>query len=237
MEFDKEKMPNHIGIIMDGNRRWATSQGKKAGFGHKAAAKTLENIVRYANKIGLKYITVYAFSTENWKRTEEEVNGLMILFKTYLDDYAKRADTENIKVNILGDITAFNEDLQKSMKKCMERTRNNTGVVFSIAINYGGRAELIRAMKNIALEAKEGKIDIDDINENVISDHLYTIGIPDPDLIIRTSNELRLSGFLMWQSVYSELYFVDVNWPDFNDEQLDKAILEYQRRNRRFGGN
>ncbi len=237
MEFDKEKMPKHIGIIMDGNRRWATAQGKKAGFGHKAGAKTLENIVRYANKIGLKYITVYAFSTENWKRAEEEVNGLMILFKTYLDDYAKRADTENIKVNILGDITAFNEDLQKSMKKCMERTKNNTGVVFSIAINYGGRPELVRAMKNIAIEVKEGKIDINNINENVISDHLYTKGIPDPDLIIRTSNELRLSGFLMWQSVYSELYFIDINWPDFNDEQLDKAILEYQRRNRRFGGN
>ena len=237
MEFDKEKMPKHIGIIMDGNRRWATAQGKKAGFGHKAGAKTLENIVRYANKIGLKYITVYAFSTENWKRAEEEVNGLMILFKTYLDDYAKRADTENIKVNILGDITAFNEDLQKSMKKCMERTKNNTGVVFSIAINYGGRAELVRAMKNIAVEVKEGKIDINNINENVISDHLYTIGIPDPDLIIRTSNELRLSGFLMWQSAYSELYFIDMNWPDFKEEQLDKAILEYQRRNKRFGGN
>ncbi|MCI8833081.1 MAG: isoprenyl transferase [Clostridia bacterium] len=237
MDFDKEKMPNHIGIIMDGNRRWATEQGKKAGFGHKAGAKTLENIVRYANNIGLKFITVYAFSTENWKRAEEEINGLMILFKTYLDDYAKRADTENIKVNILGDITAFNEDLQKSMKKCMERTKDNTGVVFSIALNYGGRKELVRAIKNIALEAKEGKIDIDNINENVISDHLYTIGIPDPDLIIRTSNELRLSGFLMWQSVYSELYFIDVNWPDFNEEQLDKAILEYQRRNRRFGGN
>lgn len=237
MEFNKEKMPNHIGIIMDGNRRWATAQGKKAGFGHKAGAKTLENIVRYANKIGLKYITVFAFSTENWKRAEEEVNGLMLLFKTYLDDYAKRADTENIKVNILGDITAFNEDLQKSMKKCMERTKNNTGVVFSIAMNYGGRAELVRAIKNIALEVKEGKIDINNINENVISDHLYTKGIPDPDLIIRTSNELRLSGFLMWQSVYSELYFIDINWPDFNEEQLDKAILEYQRRNRRFGGN
>lgn len=237
MEFDKEKMPKHIGIIMDGNRRWATAQGKKAGFGHKAGAKTLEDIVRYANKIGLKYITVYAFSTENWKRAEEEINGLMILFKTYLDDYAKRADTENIKVNILGDITAFNEDLQKSMKKCMERTKDNTGVVFSIALNYGGRAELVRAMKNIALEVKEGSIDIDDINEQVISNYLYTKGIPDPDLIIRTSNELRLSGFLMWQSVYSELYFIDINWPDFNEEQLDKAILEYQRRNRRFGGN
>lgn len=237
MKFDKERMPKHIGIIMDGNRRWATAQGKKAGFGHKAGAKTLEDIVRYANKIGLKYITVYAFSTENWKRAEEEINGLMILFKTYLDDYSKRADTENIKVNILGDITAFNEDLQKSMKKCMERTKDNTGVVFSIALNYGGRKELVRAMQNIALEAKEGKIDIEDINEQVISNHLYTKGIPDPDLIIRTSNELRLSGFLMWQSVYSELYFVDINWPDFNEEQLDKAILEYQRRNRRFGGN
>lgn len=237
MEFDKEKMPKHIGIIMDGNRRWAISKGKNAGFGHKEGAKTLEKIVRYANKIGLKYITMYAFSTENWKRAEEEVNGLMLLFKTYLDDYAKRADTENIKVNILGDISAFREDLQKSMKKCMQRTKDNTGVVFSIALNYGGRAELVRAMKNIGTEIKEGKINIEDINEEIISNHLYTIGLPDPDLIIRTSNELRLSGFLTWQSAYSELYFVDINWPDFNEQQLDKAISEYQNRNRRFGGN
>lgn len=237
MEFDKEKMPKHIGIIMDGNRRWATAKGKKISFGHKEGAKTLEKIVRYANKIGLKYITVYAFSTENWKRAEEEINGLMILFKTYLDDYSKRADTENIKVNILGNISAFNVDLQKSMRKCMERTKDNTGVVFSIALNYGGRDELVRAMKDIALEIKNGEMSINDIDEKAISKHLYTKDIPDPDLIIRTSNELRLSGFLMWQSAYSELYFVDLNWPDFDEEQLDKAILEYQKRNRRFGGN
>ncbi len=237
MEFNKEKMPKHIGIIMDGNRRWAASQGKNAGFGHRQGAKTLEKIVRYANKIGLKYITVYAFSTENWKRAQEEVNGLMLLFKTYLDDYAKRADTENIKVNILGDISAFNEDLQKSMRKCIERTKDNTGVLFSIALNYGGRAEIVNATKNIATQIKNGKINLEDINEELISNNLYTAGIPDPDLIIRTSNELRLSGFLIWQSAYSELYFTDINWPDFDENALDKAILEYQNRNRRFGGN
>lgn len=237
MEFNKEKMPKHIGIIMDGNRRWATAQGKNPGFGHKEGAKTLEKIVRYSNKIGLKYITLYAFSTENWKRAQEEINGLMILFKTYLDDYAKRADTENIKVNVLGDISAFNDDLQKSMRKCMERTKDNTGVLFSIALNYGGRAELVRATKNIAMQVKNGKINVEDINEDLISNNLYTTGIPDPDLIIRTSNELRLSGFLIWQSAYSELYFTDINWPDFDEEALDRAILEYQNRNRRFGGN
>lgn len=237
MGVDKERLPNHIAIIMDGNRRWAKAQGKNAGYGHKEGAKNLERIVRYANEIGLKYITVYAFSTENWKRTEEEVNGLMLLFKAYLDDYSKRADTENIKINILGDISAFSEDLQKSMLTCMERTKNNTGTVFSVAINYGGREEIIRATKSIAQEVKDGKLKIEEINEEVFSNRLYTIGIPDPDLIIRTSNELRLSGFLLWQASYSEFYFTHVNWPDFDERQLDKAIEEYQRRNRRFGGN
>lgn len=237
MDFDKEKMPKHIGIIMDGNRRWAKANGKSIPSGHQQGAKTIEKIVRYANKIGLQYITVYAFSTENWKRAEEEVSALMLLLKSYLDDYSKRADSENIKVNIIGDISAFKEDLQKSMKKCMERTKDNTGVVFSIALNYGGRAELVRAMRNIGREIKQGELDIEDISEEIISNHLYTIGLPDPDLIIRTSNELRLSGFLMWQSAYSELYFIDINWPDFNEGELDKAIIEYQKRNRRFGGN
>lgn len=237
MEFEKEKMPNHIAIIMDGNRRWAKAQGKNAAYGHKAGAKNLEKIVRYANKIGLKYITVYAFSTENWKRTEEEVNGIMRLFKTYLDDYSKRADTENIKINILGDISAFNENLQKSMITCMERTKNNTGTVFSIAINYGGRDEIIRATKKIAEQVKINELTIEDINEEIISKHLYTKDLPDPDLIIRTSNELRLSGFLLWQASYSEFYFTQINWPDFDEQEFDKAIKEYQNRNRRFGGN
>ena len=218
MEFNKENMPAHIAIIMDGNRRWAKKQGKSASYGHKEGAKTLENIVRYANKIGLKYITVYAFSTENWKRAEEEVKALMMLLQSYLDDYSKRADTENIKVKILGDISALSEGMQKSIKKCMERTKDNTGVTFNIALNYGGRDEILKAVKQIAR-------------------NLYTKDEPDPDLVIRTSGELRLSNFLPWQSVYSELLFIDKNWPDFKEEDLDNAIIEYQKRTRKFGAN
>lgn len=237
MKVNRDNMPNHIAIIMDGNRRWAKAQGKNAGFGHKSGAKNLEKIVRYSKEIGLKYITVYAFSTENWKRTEEEINGLMLILKTYLDDFAKKADTENVKVNIIGDISAFKKDLQDSMIACMEKTKDNDGMIFNIAMNYGGRNEITRATKNIAQKVKEGKIKLEDINEEIVSEHLYTNGMPDPDLIIRTSNELRLSGFLLWQASYSELYFTDVDWPDFDEKQLDKAIEEYQSRNRRFGGN
>ena len=237
MELNEEKLPEHIAIIMDGNRRWAKARGKNATYGHKEGAKNLERIVRYANKIGLKYITVYAFSTENWKRAKEEVSGLMLLFKSYLDDYSKRANTENIKVNIIGDINGFTEDLQKSMIKCMERTKNNTGTVFTLALNYGGRSEIVKAMREIAQEVNSKTINIDDIDEEVISQHLYTYNIPDPDLIIRTSNELRLSGFLIWQASYSEFYFTKKNWPDFDENELDIAIEEYYKRNRRFGGN
>ena len=215
--FDKQYMPRHIAIIMDGNRRWAKAQGKPASFGHKAGAKTLEKIVRYANKIGLEYITVYAFSTENWKRTEEEVKALMMLLQNYLDDYSKRADTENIRVKILGDISALAPGMQKSIYNCMERTKDNTGVTFNIALNYGGRDELVKAIKQIAQEVKEGKIDIQDISEEMVSNNLYTKGEPDPDLLIRTSGELRLSNFLPWQLVYSEFLFIDKNWPDFTE--------------------
>ena len=237
MEFDKENMPKHIAIIMDGNRRWARTQGKPASFGHKEGAKTLEKIVRYANKIGLEHITVYAFSTENWKRTEEEVSALMLLLQNYLDDYSKRADSENIKVKILGDITALSPKMQKSIINCMERTKNNTGVVFNIALNYGGRDEITRAVKKIATKVKEGEINVDDINEELISNELYTVGQPDPDLVIRTSGEKRLSNFLPWQSTYSELLIIDKNWPDFNEQDLDNAIIEYQKRTRKFGAN
>lgn len=237
MEFNKENMPKHIAIIMDGNRRLARAQGKPASFGHKAGAKTLEKIVRYANKIGLEYITVYAFSTENWKRTEEEVSALMMLLQSYLDDYSRRADSENIKVKILGDITALSQGMQKSIINCMERTKNNTGVTFNIALNYGGRDEIVKAVKNIANLVKENKIDVEDIDEKMISDNLYTAGQPDPDLVIRTSGELRLSNFLPWQVVYSELLFVDKNWPDFTEQDLDEAIIEYQKRTRKFGAN
>ena len=237
MEYNKENMPKHIAIIMDGNRRWAKAQGKPASFGHKEGAKTLEKIVRYANKIGLEHITVYAFSTENWKRAEDEVNTLMALLQSYLDDYSKRADSENIKVKILGDITALSQGMQRSIINCMERTKNNTGITFNIALNYGGRAEIIRAVKTIAEKCKNETIDIQDIDEQMISDNLYTAGQPDPDLVIRTSGELRLSNFLPWQVVYSEFLFVNKNWPDFTEQDLDNAIIEYQKRTRKFGAN
>ena len=237
MDFDKNYMPKHIAIIMDGNRRWAKAKGKPASFGHKEGAKTLEKIVRYANKIGLQCITVYAFSTENWKRAEDEVKALMLLLQNYLDDYSKRADTENIRVKILGDISALSEGMQKSIIKCMERTKDNTGVTFNIALNYGGRNEILKAVKEIAEEIKDEKIDIKDITEEMISNHLYTKNEPDPDLVIRTSGELRLSNFLPWQSVYAELLFIQKNWPDFEEEDLDKAIIEYQKRTRKFGAN
>ncbi len=237
MEFEKENMPKHIAIIMDGNRRWARQRGKNASFGHKEGAKTLEKIVRYANKIGLKYITVYAFSTENWKRAEDEVSALMMLLQNYLDDYSKRADTENIRVKILGDISALSDGMQKSILRCMERTKDNTGVTFNIALNYGGRDEIIKAVRKIAKNVKEDKVNPDDIDEEMISNNLYTAGMPDPDLLIRTSGELRTSNFLPWQIVYSEFLFIDKNWPDFDESDLDNAIIEYQNRTRKFGAN
>ena len=233
--MEKENMPKHIAIIMDGNRRWARQKGLDPKLGHKEGAKTLEKIVRYANKIGLGYITVYAFSTENWKRTEDEVGALMLLLQNYLDDYSKRADTENIKVKVLGDISALPEGMQKSINNCMERTKNNTGVTFNIALNYGGRDEIVKAVKKISKQVKEGKKNIEDINEQLISDNLYTAGEPDPDLLIRTSGELRTSNFLPWQIVYSEFVFIEKNWPDFDEKDLDEAIEIYQKRNRKFG--
>ncbi len=233
--MDKENLPNHIAIIMDGNRRWAKARGKPASFGHKEGAKTLEKIVRYANKIGIKYITVYAFSTENWKRKTEEVSTLMALFQSYLDDYSKRADSENIKVKILGSREGLSEKMKDSIEKCMERTKNNTGITFNIALNYGGRDEILRAVKEIATEIKDGKISPEEITEETISDKLYTKGEPDPDLLIRTSGEIRLSNFLPWQLVYTEFLFVEKNWPDFTENDLDEAIIEYQKRTRKFG--
>ena len=233
--MNTENMPKHIAIIMDGNRRWAREKGLDPKQGHREGAKTLEKIVRYANKIGLGYITVYAFSTENWKRTSDEVGALMLLLQNYLDEYSKRADTENIKVKVLGDISALPEGMQKSINKCMERTKNNTGVTFNIALNYGGRDEIVKAVKIISEQVKEGKIKVEDINEQLISDNLYTAGQPDPDLLIRTSGELRISNFLPWQIVYSEFVFVEKNWPDFEEKDLDEAIEIYQKRNRKFG--
>lgn len=237
MEFKKEQLPKHIAIIMDGNRRWARAKGMPVAFGHKEGAKTLEKIVRHANKIGLEYITVYAFSTENWKRAEDEVNSLMMILQNYIENYSKVADSENIKVQFLGDCTAFKPKMQKEIKDCIERTKNNTGVNFNIALNYGGRAELIKATKEIVADVVNKEINIEDINEELISSKLYTASQPDPDLLIRTSGEMRTSNFLPWQIVYSEFLFVDKNWPDFNEQDLDNAIIEYQKRTRKFGAN
>lgn len=236
MKFNEENMPKHIAIIMDGNRRWARTQGKPASFGHKAGAKTLENIVRYANKIGLKYITVYAFSTENWKRSKKEVSALMAILRMRVDAFIKEKDKQNIRIKVIGDIKGLTKSLQKSIEKAIEITKNNTGLTLNIAFNYGGRQELVRATKIIAEKVKNNEISIEDINEQLISDNLYTAGQPDPDLLIRTSRELRTSNFLPWQLVYTEFYFPDKHWPEFWEEDLLEAIRVYQKRNRRFGG-
>lgn len=229
-------LPVHIAIIMDGNRRWARQRNLDVKTGHKEGAKTLENIVRYAKKVGIKYITVYAFSTENWKRSEEEVGALMFLLQAYLDSYAKRADTEGIKVKVLGDISVLPKGMQNTIGKLEERTKDNTDINFNIALNYGGRDEIVKAVRKISEKVKNGELNVEDINEEIISDNLYTSGMPDPDVVVRTSGEMRTSNFLPWQIVYSEFIFVEKNWPEFSEEDLDKVIEIYQKRNRKFGG-
>ena len=229
-------LPTHIAIIMDGNRRWAKQHNLDAKLGHKKGAQTLENIVRYCNKIGIQYLTVYAFSTENWKRSKEEVGALMLLLQTYLDDFSKRADTENIRIKMLGNREELSAGLLKSIDNAVKRTENNTGITFNVAFNYGGRDEIVKAVRKIANDVKEGIINPNEINEELISNNLYTKNMPDPDLMIRTSGEIRTSNFLPWQLVYSEFYFTDKLWPDFMPEDLDKAIEEFNKRTRKFGG-
>lgn len=233
--MEDDSFPKHIAIIMDGNRRWARQKKMPIKLGHKVGADTLEKIAKYANKIGIQYLTVYAFSTENWNRSEEEVSALMLLLQTYIDDFSKKADLENIKINVIGDLTKLSERLQKSIDKCVKRTINNTGLILNIAFNYGGRAELVKAAREIALEVEKNKISAKEITEETIERHLYTAGMPEPDLMIRTSGEIRTSGFLMWQMVYTEFLFMDKYWPDFEEADLDFAIAEYQKRNRKFG--
>ena len=236
MENSQKVLPTHIAIIMDGNRRWAKERELNVSEGHKKGAETLENIAKYCNQIGIKYLTVYAFSTENWKRSKEEVGALMNLLRFYLDKFSKRADTQNIRIKVLGDIEILEESLKKSINKAIERTKNNTGLTLNIALNYGGRNEITMAMKKIAKKVQEGVINPEDITENTIEQNLYTAGQPDPDLLIRTSGELRTSNFLPWQLVYSEFCFKEKFWPDFSNEDIDEAIKIYQKRNRKFGG-
>lgn len=238
MEKIPENGPKHIAIILDGNRRWAKSRGLKPTEGHKAGAKAVKNIAKYAYDCGLQYLTVYAFSTENWKRDASEVTLLMKLLDKFTSDLLVSDEKREIRIKVYGDITALDKKLKDKILKLEEKTKNNNKMVFGICLNYGGRDEIVRSVKEICDDVLAGKISKDDINADTISSHLYTKDIPDPDLVIRTSNEYRLSNFLPWQSTYSELYFPkDVMWPDFDEKQFDNAIEEYIKRNRRFGGN
>lgn len=234
MEEDRN-IPEHIGFIMDGNRRWARKRGLPILQGHTKGANTFEKIANYCSDIGVKYITAFAFSTENWNRSKEEVDYLMNLLEQFIKDFDKRFKNSNAKIRLAGDITGLPEHLQGSIRKIEERTQNNDGIVVNLCINYGGRAEMVNSTKIIAEKVKSGEITVDDINEDLIASNLRTGDAPDPDLIIRTAGELRLSGFLLWQSAYSELYFCDEFWPDFNEKELDKAIDEYNSRKRNFG--
>ncbi len=233
--MESEVKPKSIAIIMDGNRRWAKERKISTALGHKKGAEVLENTARYCNKIGIECLTVYAFSTENWKRTEEEVKSILLLLDKYLDKFLEDAHLDNIKLRIIGDIYSLSEKLKNKMIKMEEKTKNNTGLQFNIAFNYGGRDEIVRACKLIAKDVVDGKIKIDDINEDLFANNLYTKGQPDPDLVIRTSGELRTSNFLPWQITYSEFLFMDKYWPDFNNDDIDKCIEEYSKRQRRKG--
>lgn len=228
-------IPNHIAMIMDGNRRWARKRGLPTQLGHSAGAENMQKIAEYCEELGVKHMTVYAFSTENWKRTKDEVDYLMKLLEKYIKEFDKKIKGRNIRLKLLGDITPLPEGLKNGIREIEEKTRNNDGLTVNIAINYGGRAELVNATKKISEDVSNGKINIEDINDELLSKYMYLQDMPDPDLLIRTGGEIRLSGFLTWQSVYSELYFTDCLWPDFNEKELDKAIEEYNHRKRNFG--
>ena len=229
-------IPQHVAIILDGNGRWAKSKGMPRNYGHVRGAKNLEVICEDAWNMGIKYLTVYLFSTENWKRPQEEVDSLMKLFRNYTKTCIKTARKNNMKVRVLGEPSALAPDLQKSLSDLVEDSKNNTGLNFQIAINYGSRNEMVRAMKKMARDCVDGRQAPEEITEEVFESYLDTAGIPDPDLLIRTSGELRLSNYLLWQLAYTEFYFTEVPWPAFNKNELMKAIEKYNERDRRFGG-
>lgn len=229
-------IPSHIGIILDGNGRWAKKKGVPRAIGHKEGCEALKRTLDFCNDIGVKYFSVYAFSTENWKRSRTEVFALIQLMRFYLPRLEKRAMEKNTRVMTIGDVSAFPEDVQKTLQKLKEKTASNTGLTFLMGFNYGGRDEIRRAVQAIARKVKAGELLPENISEDTISAHLDTAGIPDPDLIIRASGEMRLSNFMPWQSAYAELEFPEVLWPDFSNEDLLKAIEIYNGRERRFGG-
>lgn len=233
--MEEEIMPKHIAIIMDGNRRWAKERNIETRLGHKEGAETLKKIAKYANKIGIQYLTVYAFSTENWKRTKEEVGALMGLLQMYVNDFLNDKELENIKINVLGDVSKLEHGLQKSIQKAIDRTKDYTGMTLNVAFNYGGRDEITKAVQKIAKKVQNNEIAIQDIDEQFVSDNLYTQGQLEPDLLIRTGGEQRVSNFLLWQLAYTEFLFIDKYWPDFSEEDLEEAIKVFEQRNRKFG--
>ena len=235
-KLDMERIPEHIGIIMDGNGRWAKAKGYPRTVGHKAGVETIRRILKEAQRLGVKYITLYAFSTENWKRPKEEVGALMKLLVQYFRLELNELHENGVVVNTIGDISKLPKECIEEIKKAKEKTKNNTGIVMNLALNYGGRDEIVRAIKLLTKDVAEGKISAEEIDEKSIENYLYTAGMPDPDMIIRPSGEQRLSNFLLWQCAYSEFWYSDINWPDFTEQDLRRAIFDFQNRDRRFGG-
>ncbi len=236
IQIDMERIPAHIAIIMDGNGRWAKQRKLPRTMGHRAGMKNIKMMVEESSNLGVKYLTLYAFSTENWKRSKEEVGALMDLVVEFINKEFEELHRNNVKLNSIGDISKLPEKSRAAVENAMYKTRNNTGLTLNIALNYGGRDEIIKGVKEIAKEVLEGKLQVDNIDDKIISDHLYTSGMPDPDIVIRPSGELRLSNYLLWQSAYSEFWFSNINWPDFTKEDLRRAISDFQKRDRRFGG-
>jgi undecaprenyl diphosphate synthase len=233
--LDMEHLPYHVGIIMDGNGRWAQKRMLPRVAGHRAAMVNVKKAIRFSSDIGIKVLTLYAFSTENWKRPKDEVSALMSILLEYLGKELEEMHKKEVVVRTIGDIAGLPQPVQDLLNRSVEKTRFNRGMILNLALNYGSRTEIIRAVRNIAQEVKEEKIKIEDINENLFANHLYTSSIPDPDLIIRTSGENRISNFLLYQMAYSELYFTPTLFPDFDEKEYAKALIEYQGRQRRFG--
>lgn len=229
-------MPRHVTIILDGNGRWAKAKGMPRNYGHAQGSKNVERICEEAYRMGIKYLTVYAFSTENWNRPKDEVNALMKLLRNYMKTCLKTAEKNDMKIRVIGDITRLDEDIRSRIQELEEATKNNGGLNFQIAINYGSRDEIKRAVRRIAQDCRDGKIQAEEIDEELIERYLDTHDIPDPDLLIRTSGEQRLSNYLLWQLAYTEFYFTDVPWPDFTKEELIRAVEQYNSRDRRYGG-
>ena len=229
-------VPNHIAFILDGNGRWAKKKGMPRTYGHSVGGKNVETIVRACGEMGVKYVTVYAFSTENWKRSDEEVNKIMEILSDYLTKCMYLSKKNNMSVKVIGDISALKSDMQDKIRELEEFSAGFDDLHFIVALNYGSRDEIRRAVRKMSYDVKDGKLLPEEISEDTISSYLDTAGIPDPDLMIRTSGEMRLSNYLMWQMAYSELYFTEVPWPEFDEEELKKAIEAYENRDRRYGG-